>query len=103
MCQTVLRYAPIVVGGKEYIESTIMPMIHNLHLCTSPPRWKRLLDACIKKWKEDKQHAFIKTWSASYLVSKWRNWFVGSLPIVGLGLTNNPMESFNSVIKKLVI
>lgn len=103
MCETVRRYGSIVLGGIDYIDSVILPMIHELHMCTSVPRWERLLCACLAKWEADKQDAFIKTWRASYLYPKWRNWLVGSLPIVGLGITNNPLESFNKVVKQVVI
>ena len=103
MTQTVKKkYGSIVVGGSEYIESTILPMLRELQHCSSISRWEYLFTACISKWERDGQHNFIQTFTKSYACLKWRSWYPGSLPIVNIGVTNNPMESFNRMIKHLV-
>lgn len=103
MIQTTKRYSSMVIGGGAYIDTDIIPMLRKLMLCSSTPRFERLLAACIEKWRADKQEQFLSTWLSSYSVSKWCNWYTGSLPIVNLGDTNDAMESLNSVIKKTVI
>lgn len=102
MLQTTKRYSKIVLGGMQYIEVDILPLLKKLMLCSSTPRFERLLAACVEKWEHDGQHNFVSTWSNSYSVLKWRNWYTGSLPIVNLGDTNDAMESLNAVIKTVV-
>lgn len=78
-------------------------MIQDLSRSTSLHAFTSLSDAALALWIKDGYEEFAAYFKKTYLDIKWRNWFLGSLPTIGLGITNNAMESLNQMIKLQVI
>jgi len=97
------KKAAIVNGGKEYIQSSILPIVRELSLAPNEVAFDKLSDAAIKKWEKAGQVHFAQSFKDEYLSEKWKNWFIGSVPIKGMGITNNPLESLNLEVKRQVI
>lgn len=94
--------ASIVVGGRNYIEESILPIVRELSRAPNEVAFNKLSNAACEKWEKEGQAQFSKYFREVYLSQKWKNWYVGSLPNAGIGITNNPMESLNHLIKLLV-
>jgi hypothetical protein len=97
------KKAATVNGGKDYIENSILPIVRELSLAPSEVAFDKLSDAAIKKWEKAGQFHFAQSFKDEYLSKKWKNWFIGSVPIKGMGITNNPLESLNLQVKLQVI
>jgi hypothetical protein len=100
--RNVLKKSDIVVGGREYITTSVIPTVQDLSLAPTQLAFDAMSEAALKKWRDDEQHTFADYFSKIDLSGKWQNWFIGSVPIPGVGLTNNPLESINELIKKQV-
>jgi transposase-like protein len=96
------EHAKEINGGSEYINTSILPKLRLMHQASSEVRFDRLMFAAIKQFINDSQKKFVRTWLHLYTSAKWKNWYVGSLPIVNSTNTNNAMEAFNKVIKQVV-
>jgi len=95
----VRKQAERVNGGLDYIENSVLPMIYDLSICSSFESFSKLSCYVLYKWRKDNQFEFATWFDTTYLSNRWRNWYNGSAPITGLGLTNNPMEAFNKKVK----
>ena len=89
----------IIVGKKDYLEKFILPVVRELSLAPNEVAFDKLSDAATTQWENDGEGAFAKYFRDVYLCKKWKNWYIGSTPIPGLGITNNPIESLNNLIK----
>ena len=100
--RNVLKKSDIVLGGREYITTSIIPIVQDLSLAPTQVAFDAMSEAALKKWEDDEQHTFADYFSKIDLSEKWQNWFIGAVPIPGVGITNNPLESVNELIKMQV-
>jgi len=91
-----------VKGGTHYIETIIIPMVNELRRSPTRSAFEKLSQSAVDKWKKDGENTFADYFTTFYLCPKWTSWYVGSQPLPGLGLTNNPQESANRQIKRIV-
>ena len=72
-------------------------------MAKSPSRriFELLSTAAVAKWTNDGEKTFATWFAEIYLDPVWSGWFAGATPL-GVGRTNNPLESQNKVIKRLV-
>ena len=91
-----------VTGGSEYIENTIIPMIDDLHRCPTKTAFQKLSTAALSKWRNDRENEFAAYFEDFFLHEKWTHWYAGSMPITGIGFTNDPLEAANRKIKTIV-
>ena len=100
--RNLLKRSDIVVGGREYITTFVIPTVQHLSLAPTHLAFDAMSEEALKKWKDDEQHTFADYFSKIDLSEKRQNWFIGAVLISVVGLTNNPLESLNKLIKKQV-
>jgi hypothetical protein len=86
----------------DYLDNTILPIVRSLHRAPSNVAFDALLAAARRQFMADNKVEFVEYFESTYTVDRWRKWFVGAMPIVGVGFTNNPTEAMNRQIKIVV-
>jgi hypothetical protein len=100
--KNIRKQTDIIIGGKDYLENFILPVVRELSRAPNEIAFDKLSDAATTQWENDGEGEFATYFRDVYLCKKWKNWYIGCTPIPGLGITNNPIESLNHLIKLLV-
>ena len=88
---------------QEYLKDTILPIIRALHRAGTDFVFDTLLSSARKQFTEDGKFEFLEYFEENYANRRWRNWYIGALPITGGGFTNNPEEACNRQMKIVVV
>jgi hypothetical protein len=90
------------IGGLQYIEDILFPMVEALHLCPDKNSFTKLKDAFFRQLYSEGQNTLAEYLETEFFSDEWVAWYVGSAPIKGIGLTSNPIEAVNKMIQLLV-
>jgi hypothetical protein len=88
---------------QDYLNDTILPIIRALHRAGSNVAFEVLLTLARKQFSKDRKFEFLHYFDQNYTNERWRNWYVGAMPIMGVGFTNNPQEACNRQLKIVVV
>jgi hypothetical protein len=92
---------PYVVGGKNFFDEEIMPYLRRMHLSQTESEFDSFTDALRAKFGTICPR-FIDRFTEENCSPDWKGWYIGFLPIKGVGLTSNPIESYNRQLKRIV-
>ncbi|KAL3667385.1 hypothetical protein V7S43_007611 [Phytophthora oleae] len=69
-----------------------------MHMCRSPEEFLAVSKLCLKRWREDSQHAYADWFAKIYLAERWSRWYATS-GTPGVVPSQNPLEAHNGVLK----
>ncbi|ETN14419.1 hypothetical protein PPTG_22120 [Phytophthora nicotianae INRA-310] len=84
----------------SHLLAAVQSDIHDLHSTRTQASFLQMRDAVLRKWMEDSRLlAFSQYMSAQWLYGPFSKWQAYATPI-GFATTNDPVETFNAVIKR---
>ena len=84
--------------NKDYMEH-IKDMLHHCELAPSLPIFRLLVSKMTMELRKNGEDVYADWFEKIYLAQKWDGWWHGAGGRPGSPSTNNPMESFNMVLK----
>eukprot|EP01034_Spumella_vulgaris_P027267 gene27267-33961_t len=82
-------------------KSAILEDIKLLSKAPSPEAFHIGLGLALARWKDElKQEVFVK-YFREYYTGRWDGWYVSATKLREIGVTTNPMESLNKIIKEV--
>ena len=92
---------PFITGGKVFFDNEIFPYLQRMHMSQTESEFDSFVDALKTKFSTYCPK-FIDRFIDENCSPDWKGWYVGFLPFKGVGLTSNPIESYNRQLKRIV-
>ena len=99
-----LKAKPMIANvlDKENIYNTMKKNIGLLHEARSSAMFKLMADLFIEELREIGEGQIATWFQGVYLAEGWENWYGVAAGCVGASITNNPLESWNRLLKRRI-